>query len=146
MKSLAWILLHGEPLTRSAHRPIFPCRFVYVADAGNCAVRLVDSNTGAVSTKWGQTGCPGTPAATAYVDSIYASKVFGSPIRLTLCGGLMRAPGGVVALWVCHAAFGRASLEGDEHHLSRPLGDGRIPELFLPTHDIVNQSMICRWY
>ena len=59
-----------------------------MADSGNCAIRLVDSDTGDVATKWGMSGClSGTPAFTAYVDSDYADVVrLGNDLSLAWVG------------------------------------------------------------
>lgn len=59
-----------------------------MADAGNCAIRLVDSSTGDVSTKWGASGClSGTPPFSAYVDSPYSDLVkLGNDLTLAWVG------------------------------------------------------------
>eukprot|EP00286_Rhodomonas_abbreviata_P029365 CAMPEP_0181301650 /NCGR_PEP_ID=MMETSP1101-20121128/7540_1 /TAXON_ID=46948 /ORGANISM="Rhodomonas abbreviata, Strain Caron Lab Isolate" /LENGTH=667 /DNA_ID=CAMNT_0023406975 /DNA_START=18 /DNA_END=2017 /DNA_ORIENTATION=- len=62
----------------AAARPGFyhEIRFIYVADSGNCRVRLVGFDDGRVVTRWGQGGClTGAQSMAAYKDSAIDSEV-----------------------------------------------------------------------
>jgi len=81
-----WLYNRCPPLTPGPGRPNFyqPIggkQWVFVADSGNCRIRMLDYDTGRVSTRWGS-GCVGAPLKddlTQYKDSpISARNVLGS--------------------------------------------------------------------